>query len=306
MKRTSVFALLAIFGLLLSGILYYFVRQILTANEINAEWTTAPGFFPPLQATSSLEIIPLYEEASSNDGLVIGHGVSYLVKTDSSTILFDVGNNPDQLSIAPYYQNMSKLGIDWGEVDALVISHPHPDHIGGVEAWKNNTVSLGDLPRGIGDRLLFIPAKMNYKGAIHATIPTLPGQDVATTGVISYQESFPLSVFNPKGNEQALVINIKGQGLVVITGCGHPGLGKLVERAEKLYNTPVIGIAGGLHYENINVDGLEADIRLLKTNQIKLLALSPHDSSVDSMNTLASAFPSAYHTLRVGEAIKFP
>ena len=72
---------------------------------------------------------------------------------------------------------------------------------------------------------------------------------MATTGVISYPEVWPLSLRDPKGYEQALVVHVAGQGLVLITGCGHPTLERLVIRAESLYDLPVVGVVGGLHYE---------------------------------------------------------
>jgi len=158
----------------------------------------------------------------------------------------------------------------------------------------------------MSDRLLFIPIKMSYSGAIHATIPTLPAPDVATTGVISYPEVYPLSLFEPKGGEQALVVNIARQGLVVITGCGHPTIEKLIARAETLYGLPVVGIVGGLHYERFSSEYIQPHIEFLMSRQLQLVALSPHDSSLKALEAFQSAFAERYHLLRVGETIKFP
>jgi 7,8-dihydropterin-6-yl-methyl-4-(beta-D-ribofuranosyl)aminobenzene 5'-phosphate synthase len=147
---------------------------------------------------------------------------------------------------------------------------------------------------------------MNYSGAIHVTIPTLPAPNAATTGVISYPEVYPLSLFEPKGNEQALVVNVNGQGLVLIIGCGHPTIERLVERAEALYGLPVAGVVGGLHYEGFIAADVQPHIQFLKSRQIKLAALSPHDSSIEALEAFQSAFAESYHLLRVGESIQFP
>jgi len=306
MKRIISIAFFTLAGVSIIVWLVFVTRQAIANREIEREWQSIPTIIPTLAATSRLEIVPLYEEASSGDEFISGHGVSYLIRTDSATILMDVGNNPDGLTVAPFMQNMQALGIAWDEIYRVVITHPHPDHIGGVDAWRRNTVSFGELPGGMGDRLLFIPVKMNYSGAIHATIPTLPALDVATTGVISYPEVYPLSLFEPKGSEQALVVNIAGQGLVVITGCGHPTIEKLISRAEALYELPVVGIVGGLHYEGFSFEDVKPHIESLMSHDLQLVALSSHDSSIEALEAFQSAFTERYHLLRVGEAIKFP
>lgn len=308
MKKIISITLLSLLTLLLVAISFFGIRQVLTNREIAAEWENLPGTAPQLKTTSRLEIIPLYEEAGASDDFIIGHGVSYLIRTDSATILMDVGDNPDGLSVPPFEQNMQKLGIGWDEIDRIVISHPHPDHVGGVVAWREHTVSMGDfeLPDDLGDRLIFVPAPVIFKGAIHATVPTLPAPDVATTGVISYPEVFPLSLFEPKGTEQALVVNVAGEGLVLISGCGHPTLERFVERAESLYHLPVIGVVGGLHYEEASADDVQAHIQFLQARQPKLVSLSPHDSSPQALAAFEKAFTGSYHALRVGETIRFP
>ena len=306
MKKILSITLFALIGLTALGFLVFTVRQTLANRDVEAEWAKVPTIIPALATTTKLEIIPLYEELKAREGLVSGHGVSYLIRTDASTILLDVGNNPENNPVAPFAQNMLALGIDWQEVDRIVISHPHPDHVGGTDAWQHNAIHFGELPGGLGERLVFIPTNLKTQGGVHATIPTLPGLDVATTGVIPYPEIFPLSIPDPKGYEQALVIHVAGQGLVLVTGCGHPGLERLVERAESLYGQAVIGVVGGLHYEGASAEQVEPQIRFLQSHQPKLVALSAHDSGPAALAAFQSAFGDRYHTLRVGEAIQFP
>jgi 7,8-dihydropterin-6-yl-methyl-4-(beta-D-ribofuranosyl)aminobenzene 5'-phosphate synthase len=297
----SVIILILLFAAALIG-----VRQSQAAREVADEWENFNDYVPTLRTTSRLEILPLYEAASSNPHLISGHGVSYLLRTDSATVLFDIGNNPENLPIAPFAQNMDALGVLWEQVDRVVISHAHPDHIGGMTAWRERTISFGDLPGGMGERLMFVPHVTTYKGAVHATIPTLPAHDIATTGVISYMEVWPLSIYAPKGGEQALVVHVEGHGLVLITGCGHPGLERLVERAETLYGEQVIGVVGGLHYTRASAQQLQPQIQFLRSRQVRLVALSPHDSAPEALAAFESAFPDVYHTLKVGQTIQFP
>lgn len=282
------------------------LRGLQANQEVADEWATFDEQAPALATTSKLEIVPLYEASSANPDLISGHGVSYLVRTDSATLLLDVGDNPENLAVAPFAQNMQALGIFWDEVYRIVISHPHPDHVGGLAAWRERTISFGELPGGLGERLVFVPHVMTYKGAVHATTPTLPAPDIATTGVISYLETWPMTLFAPKGGEQALVVHVAGHGLVLITGCGHPGLERLVERAESLYGEQVVGVVGGLHYLNATAEELQPQIQFLQSRPVSLVALSPHDSGPNALAAFENAFPGAYHTLKVGESIQFP
>jgi 7,8-dihydropterin-6-yl-methyl-4-(beta-D-ribofuranosyl)aminobenzene 5'-phosphate synthase len=130
--------------------------------------------------------------------------------------------------------------------------------------------------------------------------------DIATTGVISYPEVFPLSLYDPLGHEQSLVVNVHGKGLVVITGCGHPALERLVSRSEALFGLPVVGVVGGLHYDSASAEEIESHISFLKSRQPGLVALSPHDSNLQAIQAFQAAFPEAYQFVRVGSVIKFP
>jgi 7,8-dihydropterin-6-yl-methyl-4-(beta-D-ribofuranosyl)aminobenzene 5'-phosphate synthase len=303
-KRTIFLSLVFIAPLIFTALIGF--RWAQASQEVIDEWTNIASEAPALSTTSSVEIVPLYEAVSANPDFISGHGVSYLIRTDSATILLDVGDNLDELTVAPFAQNMEALGIAWEEVYRVVISHPHSDHVGGLKAWREGTISFGELPGGLGDRLVFVPHVTTYKGAVHATIPTLPAPDIATTGVISYLEVWPLSLFIPKGGEQALVVNVAGHGLVLITGCGHPGLERLVTRAESLYGEQVVGVVGGLHYTNAAADELIPQIQFLQSRPVSFIALSPHDSGPEALSAFESAFQGAYYTLAVGESIQFP
>jgi 7,8-dihydropterin-6-yl-methyl-4-(beta-D-ribofuranosyl)aminobenzene 5'-phosphate synthase len=308
MKKLFRYSLVSLVGVTVVVLFIFNVRQSLANTEIEHEWETIPTLVPALEETTRLEIIPLYEEDRADEHFGFGHGVSYLIRTDSATILMDLGNNPVESVHLPALQNMQSLGISWNEIDAIVISHPHPDHIGGVKAWQENTFSLGDFTGDLSQLPIYVPTSLAYSGAtlIQSSEPTLVSKDITTTGVISYPEVFPISLFSPKGYEQGLVINVANQGLVMITGCGHPGMEKLVSRAETLYGGQVVGVVGGLHYEKVSAEEVQPHIQFLEPRQPKLIALSPHDSSPEALDAFQSAFSGAYQFIRVGETIQFP
>jgi 7,8-dihydropterin-6-yl-methyl-4-(beta-D-ribofuranosyl)aminobenzene 5'-phosphate synthase len=308
MKKILLYSLFVLVGLVVLTTLFFTVRQGIANSQIEREGQIVPASVPDLETTTRLEIIPLYEEASADESFDFGHGVSYLIRTDSAAILMDIGNNPIESSQLPSLQNMQALGIHWEEIDAVVISHPHPDHVGGVKAWQNKTISFGDFTGDLSGTPVFVPTHLTYSGAtlIQSVEPTLISRDIATTGVISYPEVFPISLFNAKGYEQALVIHVAGEGLVMITGCGHPTMEKLVTRAEALFGEQVVGVVGGLHYEKVSAEDAQPHIQFLEPRQPKLIALSPHDSSPEALEAFQSAFSEAYQFIRVGKAVQFP
>lgn len=128
------FALGSLVGLILF-IAVSFGRFQYAKYQIDQDKQTILAHSPlKIGETSKLEILPLYEKAGP-DGLQIGHGVSYLIRTDNATVLFDLGNNLTAASPSPLEENMQSLGISMSEIDAIVISHRHPDHVGGQNWW---------------------------------------------------------------------------------------------------------------------------------------------------------------------------
>lgn len=308
MKKFFLSSLVVLVGLVAFATLFFTVRQLIARAQVEREWQVAPALAPDLELTTRLEILPLYEEASAEESFDFGHGVSYLIRTDSATILMDIGNNPAESAQLPALQNMQTLGIPWEEIDAIVISHPHPDHVGGIKAWQDHTLSFGDFTGDMSQMSIYEPTSITYPGTtlIHSSGPTSVSKDIATTGVISYPEVFPISLFSAKGYEQGLVIHVSGQGLVLITGCGHPSMEKLVERAESVFGESVVGVVGGLHYEKMSTEEVQPHIQFLEPRQPKLIALSPHDSSPAALEAFQSTFSGAYQFIKVGEAIQFP
>jgi 7,8-dihydropterin-6-yl-methyl-4-(beta-D-ribofuranosyl)aminobenzene 5'-phosphate synthase len=128
---------------------------------------------------------------------------------------------------------------------------------------------------------------------------------MATLGVLPFQEVSFLVLINPAGYEQTLAVNVQGQGIVLITGCGHPGLQAIVTRAEALFDQPVVGIVGGLHYGSRTAADLASELAFLRQRDIRLLALSPHDSLPDTILVFQQAYLQAYQPVEVGRTIRF-
>jgi 7,8-dihydropterin-6-yl-methyl-4-(beta-D-ribofuranosyl)aminobenzene 5'-phosphate synthase len=155
---------------------------------------------------------------------------------------------------------------------------------------------------------VYVPEKMAFNGTTPqlAIGPLVIAPGVATLGRQPFNELFPMSIFDPLAYEQSLVVNVSGQGLVIITGCGHPTIERIVERAEALFDLPVIGVVGGLHYGTAAPAELQPHIDFLAERSLALVALSPHDSGPAAREAFANAFPDAAQPIQVGREIQFP
>lgn len=249
--------------------------------------------------TEHLTILPLIEEAAGAPGMGTEHGVSYLVVTDEATILFDAGATPSLLAA-----NMAALGVAPEDVDFLVLSHPHRDHTGGVLTARPAPGGPPAMP-GLSGAAVFVPEPFFY-GEVPATVTTGPAvlaEGVATSGALPFAEPFPLSIGTATSPEQMLAVNVAGRGIVLISGCGHPTLPGMLARAESAFDTPVVGVVGGLHYGGASADDLAGEIALVQGLDPVVVGLSPHDSGPDAIEAFRAAFPDAYHDVGVGAAI---
>jgi 7,8-dihydropterin-6-yl-methyl-4-(beta-D-ribofuranosyl)aminobenzene 5'-phosphate synthase len=298
-KRLILSLLPIVVVLALAVLAYYAFIAIRHAGAISqAEQSWANTHVQPLDTlgtTQRLSILPLID-MNAQGNLKGEWGVSYLIRTDKAVILFDVGQNAD--GSAPLLSNMEQLGVSADSFDSIVFSHNHPDHVGGISQTNQGTFSLGK-PVDLTGKRVFAPVPMTYPGTsvVVATDPTIIAPGVATTGTIQYPESTDPNV------EQSLVVNVAGKGIVVIAGCGHPTLQKMLPRATALVNTPVYGFVGGLHLMDADAKTLQPTIDYLKTYQLRLLAPSAHDSGVVALDTLRAAFPDAYRDVIVGQEI---
>lgn len=294
----SLAVLVTLIVLLAAGL---WARTALADASVEQEWrTTRVDKMAGLNTTRSLEIVPLFEEASARNDLQLEHGVSYLVKTDHLNILMDVGMTPARLS-----HNMRALGLSEKDFDAVFITHIHPDHMGGTDAWWNNTLTAGDPPFDLRGKLVYVPLAINNANSqpIVATQPAKLADGVATTGAIAFSDLFPLSLKSPRNAEQTLAVNVEGRGMVLIMGCGHPTVERIVARAQALFDEPIAGLVGGLHYEGFTHEQTEPHIAFIRDLQPQLIAVSPHDSSTAALQAFRSAFQGAYQEVSVGQPL---
>jgi len=192
------------------------------------------GFWFLVQAEeekSEIILISVYDNYQVDTKLKTAWGFATIIKTHQELILFDTGGNSKIL-----LYNMEKLGIDPSSIKKVVISHIHGDHVGGLEGFleRNPNVTVfipSSFPKSVKDMVIQKGAKF-----VGISAPRKISDSIYTSGELHGP---------PK--EQSLIIDSK-KGLVVITGCAHPGIVNIVERAKKLMRKDkVYLVLGGFH-----------------------------------------------------------
>jgi 7,8-dihydropterin-6-yl-methyl-4-(beta-D-ribofuranosyl)aminobenzene 5'-phosphate synthase len=202
----------------------------------------------------AVTITVLYDNIPRDPRLQTAWGFAALVEHPSGTYLFDTGGDGRNL-----LNNMRVLGVDLGQIDAIVLSHAHGDHTGGL-------IEL--LDRGIRPPVFLLPSfpaefKRQVAG-MTAVVETEPGvmvgEGVYVTGEV------------PGGvPEQAMIVETEA-GLAVVTGCAHPGVVTLVSRAKDLVDGSVHLVIGGFHLREKSTSDVQDMVTALRRHAVEQVA----------------------------------
>lgn len=282
------------------------------------------GKMQDIGQVANLKILPLIDYYSSNDKLVGESGVSYLIEADQKKILFDVGFNRENLHPSPLLKNMQELSILPSELDSVFISHLHVDHVGGPKAKKESTFAISGEDIDMKGIKAYTPTQMVHKsaGIEIITKPTKIAAGIVSLGPIK-RAIWAMGLTD----EQALAINVKDKGIVLIVGCGHQSIEKVIEQTEQLFDIPIYAVLGGLHFpvtkrqgdpvfnirryigtgtlpwQGIKESGVNNTIEFLKNKNIRYIGISAHDSCDWTLDRFRDSFGDNYIDILVGKVI---
>ncbi len=192
-----------------------------------------PASPPATQGRPELRISIVYDNTVYEPGLGSAWGFAAYLEYGEHTLLFDTGGNGGLLM-----SNMEKMGLDLQAVEAIVLSHIHGDHTDGlVPLLKKGIRPTVYVPAAFPDE--FKDEVLSYTDLVevHGAAEILPG--LYSTGQLG------MGI-----REQALVVETS-EGLVVITGCAHPGIVKMVGAASRLVEDDIELVVGGFHLEGM-------------------------------------------------------
>ncbi|MCP9981683.1 MBL fold metallo-hydrolase [Actinomadura madurae] len=241
----------------------------------------------------------------------------------STRLLFDTGLSPDAM-----VTNAARLGVDLGDVQAVVLSHGHFDHAGGLAGLAGRR-GVRSLPMVLHPRV-WTKRRLAVPGEPVEELPTLSRKaldgegfevierrepsllldgGVLITGEVDRTTEFehgmppPHQAWTGSGwehdplviDDQALVVHVRGRGLVVLTGCGHAGAVNIVRHARRLTGVDRLhALVGGLHL------GGPAFEPVIPPTVAALAELAPglvvpgHCTGWRAQHALAAALPDAW------------
>jgi 7,8-dihydropterin-6-yl-methyl-4-(beta-D-ribofuranosyl)aminobenzene 5'-phosphate synthase len=229
----------------------------------------------------------LYDNNRFDPRLKTAWGFSCLVQGLEKTILFDTGGDGDTL-----LSNMRLLGVQTARIDIVVLSHIHGDHTGGLgkflEINPHVAVYLPDS----------FPA--SFKKAVAEMGAHVEG---VSEGRAIFPGAYTTGEIGDGVREQALALKT-ASGLVVITGCAHPGIASMVRTAREISGQGRVDlVVGGFHLRDdppSRFDFIANRLRRLSVQRV-----SPCHCSGDATRILfRQEFGPDYIESGVGKTIK--
>jgi 7,8-dihydropterin-6-yl-methyl-4-(beta-D-ribofuranosyl)aminobenzene 5'-phosphate synthase len=262
----------------------------------------------------------LYDAFGADPTMTKDWGFSTLVEVGGKRILFDTGDNA-----AIFEKNVKAKGVDLTTLDFVVLSHRHSDHMAGLSyvLSVNPTVKIyapkegfgifgSSLPSAFYRKDDSLPEETRYYGGqppeimqFGAAWPNANSQLIDQTTEIAPGITLIALISDLPGTKElkelSLAVNTP-DGLLLIVGCSHPGIERIVEAATAI-NPRIHLVAGGFHLVAATDDAIEKIVTALK-DKFKVENIAPgHCTGEPSFAALKKAFGTRYVYAGLGTSL---
>jgi len=274
--------------------------------------------------TDDIRLAILIEDTVSEARFLGEHGLSIWIEYADKRVLFDTGQSDNLI------QNAHLLGVNLTKADAIVISHGHYDHTGGlVSVLKLAAQARIYLhPAATESKFSQKPSCVNRIGMSEAAKKAIQGRDIIWTAVpaqlfpgISVTGQVPrLNDYEDVGgafyvdedcrksdqllDDQTLFIESK-KGLIVIFGCAHAGVINTLGYISQLTGEKTIyAVIGGMHLLHAGAPRIEKTIEIFKRYRIQKI-FPMHCTGQKAIDAMKDAFGDKCESLGAGGIINF-
>lgn len=227
----------------------------------------------------------VYDNRSLQKDLTPDWGFACVVDAAGHRLLFDTGAKGDLL-----LANLKQLSIDPATFEAVVVSHNHWDHTGGLES----ILSLCSAP-------CYVPASAATE--LSARTKAAGGTSIPVRGRAAIWPGVWLTgELGDEIKEQSLVLET-GSGLVLITGCAHPGVVNIARRVKEDFGRPPWLVLGGFHLDQASTEEVKRIIEALKALGV-VKAGPSHCTGDQAIAQFQRSWPDGFERIGCGRVLK--
>jgi len=230
----------------------------------------------------------LFDNYPGLPGLEALWGFAAVFQMPRLTVLFDTGSNGRVL-----LRNMATLGVDPASIDLLFLSHPHWDHIGGLDSVLELNPRLTVVVHEAFSKHLIRDLDSQCRELILVgKEPTQLAPGIFSTGMLDSEPP-----------EHAMVID-SPNSVLAISGCAHPSMEAIVEHAKRFLDKRVDWAIGGFHLMYADTPGIERSIRSLQDLGVRFV-VPTHCTGDEAVAAFRRAYGSCCVFGGVGREVGF-